>query len=200
MDYTCECMRGRAPSLYWSRARASQKSIRKQALRIHSVALLLCFLLSSMLLSINTERASAQPDHITTARTDIVAAFQSIQTAQRQGVSNSDILHLINQLNLALQYEQNATLLEAQNRTAAADDEAIQSISLSNSVSLEAQRLGSEAQSSSTRRSALVYGLALLTAVFAAIAVVEAPRARRLLAKRQLRKARIVHGEEKDAK
>jgi len=147
----------------------------------------------------NTDRASAQSDHITTARTDIVAAFQSIQTAQRQGVSNTDILDLINQLNLALQYEQNATLLEAQNQTAA-DDNAIQSISISKNVSLEAQRLGNEAQSSSIRRSVYAYGLALLTAVFAALAVVEAPRARRLLAKRRLRRARIVYGEEKHAK
>src|SRR2546427_12961210 len=128
----------------------------------------------------NTDRLPAQSDNVTTARADRVGAFQSIQTAQRQGVSNSDILHLINQLNLALQYEQNATLLEAQNQTAAADDDAIQSISLSNRVSLEAQRLGSEAQSSSTRRSALVYGLALLTACFSAIPGGQAPRASRL--------------------
>ncbi len=193
-------MREQAPSLYWSRTGASQKSIRKQALRIHSIALLVCSLLSSMLLLMNTDRASGQPDHITTARTNIVAAFQSIQTAQRQGVSNTDILPLINQLNLALQYEQNATMLEGQNRTAAADDNAIQSISLSNNVSLEAQRLGNEAQSSSIRRSILVYALALLTAVFAAIAVIEAPTARSFLAKRRLRRAPIVFGEEKNAK
>ena len=169
-------------------------------MRIHSLALLLCVLLSSTLLLMNTDRVSAQSDHVTTARADLVGAFQSIQTAQRQGVSNSDILHLINQLNLALQYEQNATLLEAQNQTAAADDDAIQSISLSNRVSLEAQQLGNEAQSSSIRRSAFAYGLALLTAVFAAIAVVEAPRARRFLAKRRLRRARIEYGEGKHAK
>ena len=193
-------MREQAPSLYWSRTPASQKSSRKQALRIHSLALLLCVLLSSTLLLMNTDRVSAQSDHVTTARADLVGAFQSIQTAQRQGVSNSDILHLINQLNLALQYEQNATLLEAQNQTAAADDDAIQSISLSNRVSLEAQQLGNEAQSSSIRRSAFAYGLALLTAVFAAIAVVEAPRARRFLAKRRLRRARIEYGEGKHAK
>src|SRR2546422_7957521 len=145
MDHTCEYMREQAPSLYWSRTRASQKSSRKQALRIHSLALLLCLLLSSMLLSMNADRASASQDHITTARTDIIAAFQSIPTAQRQGVSNSDILQLINQLNLALQYEQNATLLQAQNRTGLADDEARQAISLSNSVSLEALRGAAEA-------------------------------------------------------
>src|SRR6266571_2423597 len=175
MDYTVECMREQAPSLYWSRTPASQKTSRKQALRIHSLALLLCVLLSSTLLLMNTDRVSAQSDHVTTARADLVGAFQSIQTAQRQGVSNSDILHLINQLNLALQYEQNATLLEA-------------------------QKLGNEAQSSSIRRSAFAYGLALLTAVFAAIAVVEAPRARRFLAKRRLRRARIEYGEGKHAK
>src|SRR5947209_20608782 len=128
MDYTVECMREQAPSLYWSRTPASQKSSRKQALRIHSLALLLCVLLSSTLLLMNTDRVSAQSDHVTTARADLVAAFQSTPTAQRQGVSNSDILHMINQLDLALQHEPNATFLEAQTSTPSAHGQSIQSI------------------------------------------------------------------------
>src|SRR5881396_202176 len=104
-----------------------------------------------------TEHASAQTDPITTAKTDIVAAFQSIQTAQRQGASNTDILPLITQLNTALQYEENATILEQQDPNkcpgchSAADADAFQSINLSTNVSLQAQRLGDEAQSACLR-------------------------------------------------
>ena len=146
----------------------------------------------------NTDNASAQTDAITTAKTDLVAAFQSIQTAQRQGASNTDLLPLINQLNLALQYEENATTLEQQDPTAAAAD-AFQSINLSTNVSLQAQRLGDEAQNASTRRSAFAYGIALGVATLAALIVVEAPRARHFIKKRQFRKARIGYGEEKPA-
>ncbi|TMI53465.1 hypothetical protein E6H15_07575, partial [Candidatus Bathyarchaeota archaeon] len=64
-------------------------------MRTRPLALLFCILLSSILLLMNTEHASAGTDPITTARTDLVAAFQSIQTAQRQGASNTDLLPLI---------------------------------------------------------------------------------------------------------
>ena len=146
----------------------------------------------------NTEHVSAQTP-ITTAKADLVAAFQSIQTAQGQGASNTDILPLIAQLNTALQYEENATILEQRDPTAA-DANAFQSIDLSTNVSLQAQRLGDEAQSASLRRSALAYGIALGTATLAAFGVVEAPRLRRFIKKRQLRRARFEHGEENPAR
>src|SRR5438034_10943467 len=128
-----------------------------------------------------TEHASAQTDPITTAKTDLVAAFQSIQTAQRQGASNADLLPLIIQLNTALQYEETATILGQQDPTkcpscpSAADAAAFLSISLSTNVSLQAQRLGYEAQSASFRSSVIAYGLALCYANCAAHGVVWAP-------------------------
>src|SRR5213593_3484844 len=153
-----------------------------------------------------TEHASAQIDPITTAKTDLVAAFQSIQTAQLQGASNADLLPLIIQLNTALQYEENATILGQQDPTkcpscpSAADAAAFLSINLSTNVSLQAQRLGDEAQSASLRRSALAYGIALGTATLAAFGVVEAPRLRRFIKKRRLRRARFEYGEENPAR
>lgn len=168
-------------------------------MRIRSLVLLVYILLSSMLLLMNTDRASAQTDAITTAKNDLITAFQSIRTAQRQGASNTDLLPLINQLNTALQYEENATTLEQQDPTAA-DANAFQSINLSTNVSLQAQRLGDAAQTSSIRRIAFAYSIALGAATLAALAVVEAPRARRLIKKRQLRRARILPGEEEHAK
>src|SRR2546430_14344550 len=176
-----------APSLYWSRTRASRKSDGKQALRIRSLVLLVYILLSSMLLLMNTDRASAQTDAITTAKNDLITAFQSIRTAQRQGASNTDLLPLIIQLNTALQYEENATALQQQDPTdPTATAYALQSINLSTNVSLQAQRLGDEAQSASLRRSVIAYGLALTAATVAALGVVGAPRLIRFIQKNRL--------------
>ena len=175
-------------------------------MRTRSLALLFCILLSSIILLMKTEQASAQTDPITTAKTDLVAAFQSIQTAQRQGASNADLLPLIIQLNTALQYEENATILGQQDPTkcpscpSAADAAAFLSISLSTNVSLQAQRLGDEAQSASLRRSVIAYGLALCAATIAALSVVGAPRLIRFIRKNRLRRARIVYGEENPAR
>jgi len=169
-------------------------------LRTRPLALLFCILLSSILLLMNTEHASAGTDPITTARTDLVAAFQSIQTAQRQGASNTDLLPLIIQLNTALQYEENATALQQQDPTdPTATAYALQSINLSTNVSLQAQRLGDEAQSASLRRS-VAYGLALTAATVAALGVVGAPRLIRFIQKNRLRRARIVYGEDNPAR
>src|SRR5213592_2599580 len=193
-------MREQSPSLYWSRTRASRKSRRKQTLRTQPLALLFCLLLSSVLLLMNTEHVSAQTP-ITTAKADLVAAFQSIQTAQRQGASNTDILPLIAQLNTALQYEENATVLGQRDPTdPLVSANALQSISLSTNVSLQAQRLGDEAQSASLRRSVIAYGLALCAATIGALGVVGAPRLIRLIRKSRLRRARIVYGGENPAR
>ena len=170
-------------------------------MRTRPLALLFCILLSSILLLMNTEHASAGTDPITTARTDLVAAFQSIQTAQRQGASNTDLLPLIIQLNTALQYEENATALQQQDPTdPTATAYALQSINLSTNVSLQAQRLGDEAQSASLRRSVIAYGLALTAATVAALGVVGAPRLIRFIQKNRLRRARIVYGGENPAR
>ena len=170
-------------------------------MRTRPLALLFCILLSSILLLMNTEHASAGTDPITTARTDLVAAFQSIQTAQRQGAPNTDLLPLIIQLNTALQYEENATALQQQDPTdPTATAYALQSINLSTNVSLQAQRLGDEAQSASLRRSVIAYGLALTAATVAALGVVGAPRLIRFIQKNRLRRARIVYGEDNPAR
>ena len=141
----------------------------------------------------NANYGHAQTSESTTAKTDIVAAFNSIQKAQQQGASNSDLLPLINQLNLAIQDEDNATILETQNPTQA-NEYAQESISLSTAVSTRAQQLGNAAQGQSTQRQALAYLLTIVIAVTAAVLIVESPRAKEYLAKRRLRKGHIVYG------
>ena len=148
----------------------------------------------------NNDHASAQTLLITRARTDIVNAFQALQTAEHQGASNSDLIPLINQLNLALQFEVNATAREAGNDTQGAASDALQSINLSTSVSLQAQKLGDAAQTASLGHTATAYSIAILIAVVAALLLVESPRIIRKLRNRQLRRIRIDYGGEKSAK
>lgn len=148
----------------------------------------------------NTHQAAAQSNLISTAKTDIVTAFQSIETAEHQGASNSDIAPLIDKLNLALQLEVNASALEAQGDAAGATNDALQSINLSNSVSFQAQKLGDAAQTASQQRTSLAYFIAISTGVLAGIVTVESPRLIRKVRERRLRKVRIDYGGEKSAK
>lgn len=141
----------------------------------------------------NTDQTSAQTNQIVTANTDIAAAFHSIQTAEQQGASNSDLLPLVNQLNTALQYEEDAAIVQSQNMTLA-DSYANKSIALSTTVSMEAAQLGSTAQREYFQRSVLGYSVSLLGAVIAAYAVIEAPRLKRYLVSRKIGKARIDYG------
>lgn len=147
----------------------------------------------------NTNSGHAQADQSTTAKADIVAAFHSIQNAQQQGASNTDLLPLINQLNVAIQEESIATTLQSQNATRANEYSQL-SINLSTTVSAQAQQLGNAAQRQSNQREALAYVLSIVVALIAATCFIEAPRAKEYLAKRRLRKSRIVYGGENRAK
>lgn len=147
----------------------------------------------------NTHQASAQASLITAAKTDIVNAFQAIQIAEQKGSSNSDIAPLISQLNLALQFEVNASIL-ALNNTAASNNDALQSINIATAVSFQATQLGDAAQTASGGRTILAYVVAVLVAVVFSVVVVESPRLRRKIQNRRLRNARIEYGGEKSAK
>lgn len=141
----------------------------------------------------NTNRGYAQTDQVTTAKADIALAFHSIQKARQQGASDTDLLPLISQLNMAIRYEDNATILQSQNSTSASEYAQL-SIDLSTTVSAQAQQLGNAAQTQSTQREAFAYLLSIIVAFIAAFSIIEAPRAKKFLARRRLRKGRIVYG------
>ena len=141
----------------------------------------------------NTNCGHAQTDQSTTAKADIVSAFHSIQNAQQQGASNTDLLPLINQLNVAIQEENIASTLQSQNATRA-NEYAQLSINLSTTVSIQAQQLGNAAQRQANQREALAYALSMVVALIAAACFIEAPRAKEYLARRRLRRSRIVYG------
>ena len=165
-------------------------------LRLHSPALLACLLICSTFLSIITHPASGQSAQILVAKQDLLQAFQSIQKAEQQGASNTDLLPLSIQLNAALKYEEAAEVLSEQGNATGAYSYAVQSISLSTQVTVAAEALGNEAQNSSSYRTILAYTIAIVAAIFSTIAVLEANRIWRIVGRRRLLKAKIDYREE----
>jgi len=164
-------------------------------LRLHSPALLACLLICSTFPSIITHPALGQSTQILVAKQDLLQALQSIQTAERQGASNTDLLPFSIQLNTALKYEEAAEVLSEQGNATGAYSYAVQSISLSTQVTVEAEALGNEAQNSSSYRTILAYTIAIVAAVFSTIAVLEANRIWRIVGRRRLLKAKIDYRE-----
>jgi hypothetical protein len=165
-----------------------------RTLRLQFLTIMVCLLVSSAFLIAPPHIAHAQSGELVTARQDLVQAFQSIQTAEQQGASNSDLLPLTAQLNTALQYEEIADMYSRQGNETLSVQYAVQSISISSQVSLKAQSLGSSAQAASLYRTTLSYILAVIVALLAAIAILEAGRIRLILRRRRLLKARIDYG------
>ena len=169
-------------------------------MRSRSLNLLFCLLVSSIFLINPPPHAWAQSSELQTARQDLVQAFQSIQTAEQQGASNTDLLPLTLQLNTALQYEEAADTFSRQGNATLSVRYAVQSISISTQVSFQAQRLGNTAQTTSLYRTTLFYILAVVLALLSAVTILEVSRIRGLLKRRRLLKARIDYGGRKHAK
>jgi hypothetical protein len=165
-----------------------------RTLRSRSLILTACLLVSSIFLIASPHTVVAQSSEVATAKQDLVQALQSIQTAEQQGASNSDLLPLTAQLNTALQYEETADTFVRQGNATLAQQYAIQSINISTQVSYQAQSLGNTAQTATLYRITLSYVLAVLLALLSAVLVLETDRIRRLLRKRRLLKARIDYG------
>ena len=127
---------------------------------------------------------SSQPNTAADAWSKIVEAFSTLQTADSHGAPHESIVTLSNQLNTALAYYNNATILAAQNNTAAADNYAL-SITISTSVTSEAKTLDDVARNQQLARQELAYGAAFVLAVVSAALVVEIDRIQRLFRKKR---------------
>jgi hypothetical protein len=165
-----------------------------RTLRPRFLAIIVCLLVSSTFLTTPLHLAKAQSSELVTARQDLVQAFQSIQTAEQQGASNSDLLPLTAQLNIALQYEETADVYSRQGNDTLSVQYAVQSISISSQVSLKAQNLGSSAQATSLYRTTLSYILAVIVALLTALTILELGRIRIILRRRRVLKAKIDYG------
>jgi hypothetical protein len=171
-----------------------------RTLRPLSLTLLVCLLVTSMFLIFSPHQVWAQSSELETAKQDLVQAFQSIQTAEQQGASNTDLLPLTAQLNTALRYEQAADAYSRQGNANETVYYAVQSIDISTQVAFQAQHLGSTAQTASLYRTTLSYILAIVLALVAAATILETGRIRRVLKQRRLLKARIDYGGREHAK
>jgi hypothetical protein len=173
-----------------------QKTVRAvmRTLRPSPFVLLACLLVSTVFVMAPPQAAHAQSSELITAKQDLVQAFQSLQTAEHLGASNSDLLPLTAQLNIALQYEEAADTYSRQGNESLSVQYAVQSISISTQVSYKAQALGSSAQTTSLYRTTLSYTLAIVLALLASITILELGRIRLALRRRRLLKARIEYG------
>jgi hypothetical protein len=158
-------------------------------LRLPLLTVLLCLTFSSTFMPagpVIVSGQSNQPTQITQVKNSLLAAFQALQTAEQKGASNESLAPLIDELNRALAYEM---IAEQGNSTAA-----LQSITLSNDVSLKAETLGNQAQAASQDRTILAYAVAIALAFASSIIILEAGRLRRFLEKRRLLRSRIEIG------
>src|ERR1700745_148266 len=158
-------------------------------LRLPFLAVLFSLSLSSMFIPpgpIGVSGQSGQIDQITQVKNSLLTAFKAVQTAEQEGASNQSLAPLINELNQALSYEM---IAEEGNSTAA-----LQSISLSNDVSMKAEALGSQAETASQDHAILAYLISIALAFCSAIVILEVGRVRRFLGKRRLLKSKIELG------
>jgi hypothetical protein len=165
-----------------------------RTLRMRSLTPLALLLLSSIFLTNLSHQVAAQSGEVAAARQDLAQALLAIQTAEQQGATNSDLLPLTTQLNIALQYEETADTFARQGNATLAQQYAVQSINISTQVSYQAQSLGNTAQTTSLYRTTLSYILAVILALLSALVILEADRIRRFLRKRRLLKATIDYG------
>lgn len=201
MDDISEGKREPSPSLYWSRSqdtKLSQAGMR--TLRLQFPVLLACVIISSTLLISAAHQASGQSTQVLVAKQDLIQAFQSIQTAEHQGASNTELLPLSNQLNSALQYEETAEILSQQGNASGADSYAIQSINLSTQVTVTAKALGNEAQNAGSYRTIIAYTIAVASALLATVVVLQVNRIRRTVRRKRLMKAGIDYRKQEDAR
>jgi hypothetical protein len=141
-------------------------------MHFRQVALLGILLLLSSSFSIGKEEASGQSVQVDDARSSLVQAFMLVQQADLQGASPSQISQLANNLNLALYYEENATLLFAKNMTAS-NLYASKSVNLSNSTSFQALSISSAARTQVFFGQVVAYSIAIAAGFSSALLLVE---------------------------
>ena len=132
----------------------------------------------------------AQSVQIDQAHGQLLRAFASVQQADEQGVSQTRVLALADSLNLALEYEENATLLMTTNVTAS-NSVANQSSTLSSSIMANAMSLSSAARSQSFIDQAAVYSSALIAAFCTALLFLELHRLTGLARRMRFRRMSI---------
>src|SRR6266540_530262 len=126
-------------------------------------------------LSVGSENAIGQSSQIDDAHSKLVQAFVLVQQADLEGASPEQISLLANNLNLALDYEDNAS----------------KSVSLSNATSAQALSLASAARTQTFLNQAVAYSIAVAAGFGSALLVMELDRLDNLVRRLRLRRTRL---------
>lgn len=153
--------------------------------------ILVLFLLFTILTVPMLPDSVGQSTSVESAKQHIITATVSIRQAEQQGVSNSDLLPLTEQLNTALQYEETANTLMSQGNYTTADAYAHESITLSSQVESQAEQLGTAAQATIRLRNILTYIIAIVLALISTIVILGIFRIHRTFQERKLSSSRI---------
>src|SRR5947208_17076338 len=119
-------------------------------------------------LSVGNENALGQSNQIDDTQSRLVQAFVMVQQADLEGASPAQISLLANNLNLALGYEDNATLLFSKDINAS-NFYASKSASLSNATSAQALSLTSAARTHTFLNELAAYSIAVAPAFDSAL-------------------------------
>jgi hypothetical protein len=159
-------------------------------MRFRHRACLGILLLLIFFLSVGQENASGQSPQIDNAQSQLVRAFVEVQRADADGASPTQISLLVNNLNLALSYEQNATQLFSINITAS-NLYAIKSANLSNSTFSQALNFDGAARGQAFLNQVVAYAMAVAAGFGSALLVIEVHRLDALVLRLRLRRARL---------
>jgi hypothetical protein len=149
----------------------------------HAVLLgILLLLISSF--TIGGEEANGKPAQVYDARSKLVQAFLLVQRADLQGASPGQISQLVDNLNLALYYEENAAGLSS-------DTYANISLKLSNATAVQALSVANAARTQTVFNQAAAYSLAVATGFGSALLVLDFHRLNDIVRKIRLRRIRL---------
>jgi len=126
-------------------------------------------------LSVGNENALGQSTQIDDAQSKLVQAFVLVRQADLEGASPEQISLLANNLNLALDYEDNAS----------------KSVSLSNATSAQALSLASAARTQTFLNQAVAYSIAVAAGFGSALLVMEVHRLDNPVRRMRLRRTRL---------
>jgi|SRR6267143_87375 len=153
-------------------------------MRFLQVAVLGVLLLLSSSFSIGREEASGQSVRVDDARSALVQAFVLVRQADLQGASPGQISQLANNLNLALDYEENATRLSS-------DAYANMSLQLSNTTSVQALSTANAARTQTFFTQVSAYSVAVAAGFGSALLVLESHRLNDAVRRFRLRRIRL---------
>ncbi len=159
-------------------------------MRFRQPAILGILLVVIFFLSVGQENALGQSTQIDNAQSQLIRAFVQVQRADADGASPTQTSFLVNNLDLALSYEQNATRLFSNNITAS-NLYAIKSANLSNSTFSQALSFDGVARTQTFLNHLAAYAIAVAAGFGSALLVIEVHRLDALILRLRLRRARL---------